>query len=589
MTAAKKKETAGYKSIRQFFLKKKNILNFLGILMMIYTVYLLFVIIRASFGSISIPNEYREAANIQLTKTFMEGVNPYSLKAYDGDIPGMIYVYGPLYSLFTALLGLLLPVDIVMLHYVVTLASVLIGAGLAAYMTYERTESIAPPAAVFLFLINCSWRYGYINAVPDAFALMISIIIFFIVSRKKFALQNFLCALLSIALFFTKQYFAVIALSIFIFKLINDKKDCLRYTIDGVIIALVTFIAVSITCPLYFTYSVYLAHGPFGITQEQYHKAYGGYMKEYTEEEKKEKEEERREKEAELKEENVEEFTAESVNTDPDSGFGYEIMQLKSLAGIFIFVFFAAFLGILFEIINKLKNRQDLGMFLIIHMTVAFIALIYLGRNNGAWLSYYLQLLMPAVIIYAFIFVENEIEKENGIRVVCFWPLLFLMMFFTAYRTDGRLKVYEKTDEQLAAWERAYEITAKYAEKGEVYYVPILGFQTFSNGQELYNNGHSMVITGYFRGEYFAVPWEQKVFPNGGTVLQKHFDHQQYIKEKAANREYELVTIIDGVDTDAGRLSVKDLKNDGYEKKDSILLNVGRMSYDVQFWVRQDL
>jgi len=581
-----KKETAGYENIRQFLLNKKNLINFLGIILIVYTAFLLIRICASVFGNISMPNEYREAANIQLTQTIMKGINPYSLKSYEGDLPGMIYVYGPLYSVFTALLGLIFPIDIITLHYVVTFAAVLISAALSAVMVYKRTEYLAAPAAVFLFIINCNWRYGYINAVPDSFALMIAVIIIFIMSLKDFRLKNFLCALLSIMLFFVKQYFAVIAAAIFIFKLINDRKDCLKFFINGLVISLITFIAVSLTCPLYWTYSIYLAHGPFGITQEQYHAAYGGYMKEYTKEELEQKEQKRKEQEEKLKKENIENFTAESVNTDPDSGFGYEILQLRSLAGIFIFVFLATLMGILRELKTGFKDRKDFMFFLVIYMVVSFTALIYLGRNNGAWLSYYLQLLMPEVIIYAFITVDRLLGKDDKRIAVCAFGLLFLMIFFTAYRTNGRLKVYEKDESQLLEWTKAYDIAARYAEKGEVYYVPLLGFQTFSNGQYLYNNGHSMVITGFFRGEFFAVPWEQKVFPNGGMVLNRHYAYQEHIKEKVAKQDYELVTIIDGVDTDAGRLGIADLKEAGYHKEDSCLLNAGRMNYEVQFWVK---
>ncbi len=598
MTDKSNTKTAGYDSIRRFLhIDKKIILNILAGILCVYTVFLLIRICLATFGNISIPNEYREAANIQLTKAFMDGVNPYSLSAYDGEIPGMIYVYGPLYSLFTAFLGKLLPIDIITLHYAVTFFSVLISAGLAAYMVYKRTKYAAAPVSAFLFIINCSWRYGYINAVPDAFALMIFVIIIFLMSLEtgkedgaswKSFIRDIVCAVLSVSLFFVKQYFLIIVAAVFLFKFINDRKDGIRFFLITAAASAVVITIVTLTCPLYWTYSIFLAHGPFGISQEQYHKAYGGYMEENAAPEKKEeiKEEIKEDPAPEKKNEKDEAFTVESVNTDPKSGLGYEILQLKSLAGMFIFIFAAVLWGVISEIRNGFKNRRDFVFFLLILMVISFCALIYLGRNDGAWLSYYLQLLMPEVIIYAFIFTDAVICSDKRSAGMAAFVLLCFMMFFTAYRTNARLKVYDKTKEQLSEWNRAYALAAEYASKGEVYYVPVLGFQTIYNGQELYNNGHSMVITGWFRGEYFAVDWEQKVFPLAGNVLQRHFEYQEKIKEKAAKKEYDLVTIIPGMDTDLGRLNCEDLKSYGYRKIDSILLNTGRLAYEVQFWVQ---
>ena len=600
-------KTAGYESIRRFLhnriFGKKAVINLLGIIMIAYTAVLIFRICESNLTNVSIPNEYREAANILLTKAFMEGTNPYRLSAYEGELPGMIYVYGPLYSVFTAFLARILPfVDLIRLHYLVTFFSVIIAAGLSACMVFKYTKNTAAAASAFLFLINCSWRYGYINAVPDAFALMIYVVIIYLMSREgsekqtgksNKTLKNILYALLAASLFFIKQYFVLIVVPIFIYKFIYDRRDALKFFLTCLIISVITFITVTITCPLYWTYSVYLAHGPFGITQEQYHKAYGGYMEDNVkaaaekEQAEKEKGESQKEQISEKDETEEQSFKAGSLNTDPEAGFGYEILQLKSLAGMFIFIFAATAWGVILRLTGRSLKEPKFMTFLILLMITSFIALIYLGRNDGAWLSYYLQLLMPEVIIFAFIFIDRILENEKGVKKIAAFSLFLLMMFFTAFRTNGRLKVYSKTADQLNDWKRAYEITAGYADKGEVYYVPLLGFQTLYNGQYMYNNGHSMVITGWFRGEYFAVDWEQVLFPHGDIVMQRNYDYQEKIKEKARSQDYSLVTIIDGTDTDFERLSVNDLKKDGYKKIDSILLNAGRMSYEVQFWIPQ--
>lgn len=574
MTA--KKRAAGYESIRQFFVKK-NIMNTIGVLIFICAILLIFKICRASFMDAAFPNEYREAANIQLTLEFLKGNNPYSLSAYSGSEPGMIYVYGPLYSLFTALLCLLIPADVVLMHYIVTLVSVIIAAALSAYMTYERTKYLAAPAAVFLFLINCSWRYGYINAVPDAFALMIMILVFFIATRKDFRFKDTLTAVFSLMLFFVKQYFLIVLVSVFIFRFISDRKRAVRLIIQTMIISLVTFIIITVTCPLYFTYTVFMAHGPFGMSKQQFSELYA-YLKEENAEDRLYEEEIREE------EKESEALTNSSENTDPVTGFAYEILQLRSLAGTFVFIFLFALFGVILEIRGGFKHRKDPEMFFVIHMITAFTALIYLGRNDGAWLSYYLQLLMPAVIIYAFITADSLIEEKEGILQNGLILFFVLTVAFSAYRTGTRLKIYEKTDDQIKAWEKAYELASKAAEKGEVYYVPPLGYCAFHDGQYLYNNGHNMVVNIQFLMEYNTTAWEQKLFPHAGMVINRHYEEQMKIKEKALNREYELVTLIDGMDTDYDRLDMADLIKAGYKKSEDVFLYNGRLSYNVQFW-----
>ncbi len=583
MTA--KKRAAGYESIRQFFIKK-NIMNAIGVLIFVYAAILIINIGRTSLADISFPNEYREAANIQLTMEFLKGKNPYSLSAYSGSVPGIIYVYGPLYSLFTALFCLIFPADVIFMHYLITFICLIAGAAMAAYMTYEKTQYLPAPAAVFLFMISCNWRYGYINAVPDTFALTLMILIFFVATRKDFRFKDTLLAILSVLIFFAKQYFLVVAVSVLIYRFFCSRKKALSLFLQTLVISAVTLIIVSVTCPLYFTYTVFMAHGPFGMSKEQFSEL-NAYLKEEEAEDKfYEEEAEKREVEKSISKEAEETLTNQSENTDPGSGFSYEIMQLRSLGGMFIFIFLWALAGLVLEIKNRLKHRKEPEFFYIIHMVTAFTALVYLGQNNGAWLSYYLQLLMPAVIIYAFIIQDRLIAENEGLIQGILTVLLLLTVSFSAFRTGTRLKIYEKTDEQIKAWEKAYALVSDAAQKGEVYYVPPLGFHALSNGKYLYNNGHNMVVNIQFLMEYNSTPWEQKLFPHAGTVINSHYNEQMKIREKAENGGYEMVTLIDGMDTDYDRLDTADLMKAGYKMEEEILLYSGRMSYNVQFWTK---
>ena len=284
-------------------------------------------------------------------------------------------------------------------------------------------------------------------------------------------------------------------------------------------------------------------------------------------------------------------LSASAADTDPKAGFGYEILQLRTLAGTFLFIFISAAAGMIIAFKRKTLLSMDLKMLLIIHIFVASAALIYLGRNDGAWLSYYLQLLMPAVIIYAFIIIEEIAGRaDRKAELVCSMVLFAMMIFFTIYRTNSRMAVYSVSSEEEADWDRAYGILDNYCEKGEVYYYPLLEFNALKNDQYFYNNGHATVVTTWFRGEWIAVKWEPVLFPYAYRVMVKNLEYQDEIKDKIKKGEYSLVTYIEGADMSPGgeRFNTGDLAEGRYEKIDTITLKAGRMSYDVQFWAKMN-
>ncbi|MCR4746333.1 MAG: hypothetical protein K5894_14045, partial [Lachnospiraceae bacterium] len=122
---------AGYDSTRQYFVNNLKFVSLISIPAIIYTVYLLSKMLGHTFTDVNIPNEYREAANVLLTSEFLKGNNIYSIEALNSDLPPMIYLYGPLYSLVTAFFGIFIKTDIVLLHYFVTFACIVGSAFLA--------------------------------------------------------------------------------------------------------------------------------------------------------------------------------------------------------------------------------------------------------------------------------------------------------------------------------------------------------------------------------------------------------------------------------------------------------------------------
>jgi len=167
-------DTAGGMRRRLFF-------NVVAAAVIFYSAFFVVHIAVSAFTGTQIPNEYREAANVDLTLSIIQGVNPYSLAALDGPRPGLVFQYGPLFSLLVAGVHFIVPfIDIIALHYVVAFICVMTAAVMASVMAKENTETLLPCAVVFLFTIVCTWRYGYINAVPDTLGVTLLVLILFV-------------------------------------------------------------------------------------------------------------------------------------------------------------------------------------------------------------------------------------------------------------------------------------------------------------------------------------------------------------------------------------------------------------------------
>ena len=546
-------------------MRRRLVLNIIAFAVVLYTIFFFVSICRTSFGSTDIPNEYREPAGFDLTLSIINGKNPYSLSVLDEKIPGCVYQYGPLFSLIVAVLHFILPfVDLFVLHYAFALLCMLAAAVLAAIIAYENTETYLPAACVFLFTLACTWRYGYINAVPDTLGIAILMLIFFVETRKSIKGREYIEALLAVSLLYTKQYFIIIAGSLFFYKLITDIRACIRLSVSGLLMLILSVILVDRTCPLYFTYTLLIVHGVSGQSTPGTEPLFSGAGI-------------------------LASLTSQTVIPEaagdalPPTGMAFEIRQLKSLISIFVFVFAGMAIGVARAFIEK-TPRFDKSRFFVIHSAVAFAALIYLGQNDGAWLSYYLQLLMPSVIIYAFISMEKNVMEE-GMPKHFRWAYmigLIIMVMYTTGRMDSRLPYYEKSAEAKDTWKKAYEYCDAYASRGEVLYRAPLGMNALSSGRYLYDNGHEMAIHQAFLDEYEATRFYQRLFPYAGRLMRQHLSYRREMRRKVFAGDYSLVMT---TETDGELVKISDLEAAGYIKTDTVSLDMGWGVYDVDFWV----
>ncbi len=552
-------------------IRRRLVLNSIAIAVLLYTLFFIISIFRISFIDRHIPNEYREPANFDLTMAFIKGINPYALETLNSDVPACVFQYGPLFSLITAGIYLIIPfADIFFLHYFLAFLCIMAAALMASVIVYENTQTWLPPVCVFLFTMACTWRYGYINAVPDTLGVTLLVLIFFIETRSSIHGKEYLEAAIAVALLYTKQYFIIIALSLFIYKLITDKKAWIKLSLSGIFILSVSVVIMNIICPLYFTYTLLIVHGVSGQSVAASHPLFSSIVLPGSA--------------------NISISVAGQVSKEMDSvpstGWAYEMIQIKSLLSIFFFVFLGMITGVA-KAFSQKSPRFNSSRLFVIHSCVAFLALLYLGQNDGAWLSYYLQLLMPSVIVYSFISIEKDVLDE-GIKKSYKWVytiLLIFMVMYTTYRVDSRLPYFEKSEENMKNWDKAYRYCDSYASSGEILYRAPLGINALANNRYLYDNGHEMAIHQRFLDEYEQSKFYQKLFPYGGKLMEQHIRYRNLMKEKVMSQEYSLVLT---TATDGDIVSAEDLKSCGYVVLDTIPLDMGWAVYDVDFWVLSD-
>ena len=572
---------AGLERIRLSFSEKGTYEKIIALMfppLIFIALYILGGILSHTLSDLSIPNEYRECANVLMTEELMKGNNPYALSALNGEYPPFIYLYGPLYSLVVAGVGTVLRViglspDIILLHYLMTFVFMLISASLAFYIVWKKTGSMTLALAAFIFLINCNWRYNYVNANPDSMGLCIMMLILFLLTVRDFKGKEILCALLTVAVFFTKQYFLLIAgTATAFFFLFKGIKNVLKYLISFGLIAAATVALLKLSCPLFGTYMLYFAKGPgTGIAST---------------------------------------VRRGSVKM---SGMEFNFQQIMSLGGIFLTFFIAETVGCVYFFAafirewKKIKAEEAGGsqgiqvfveagrnagiepfdLLMLIHMAVSGICLLYLGQNDGAWLSYYLELFMPALIMGALVLfkkfsMELSVKGLFGVNQrtsLLILSALFLMFIgFPISRADERLPVSPLSEQDHTEWEKAEKVMN--ANDGDMYLYPLLGYYGIEKGIYIYNTGQPFVVSDRFYESYHRHPDKMEKYPYAENIFTSHFAFREKILDRVRNGEYSLVSYIEGTDEvfDRSDLSLK------YEKTGEYRLRTGRQVWNTELW-----
>lgn len=504
-------------------------------------VFFVYRIFTAALMALPFPKELLEPSNIALTDLFIEGKSPYSPSSLDWAVPAVNYDYPFLNSLLAAGIARLTGCDAVTAHFVISISCILLS-GLIGYRfvaKYAKT-TVAPFLAALMFMF-CHWRFGYVSAAPDDLALLFFLITMMVATNPSVRYKPLWCSIGITVCLYTKQYMVFLAVGIFIYMLLYSRKDAIKLFAWTVVLNIAVAAVITFSWPLYWMRAfVFTYLGSF----------FGGGFKLVTA---------------------LEQFK----------------YILVSFAALFVILAVAIITAVRKRIAEKgvrpagpRFKENDIFTLCAVNSIVMLAPLFVLGRNDGAFISYFLQLWMPSVTVVTLVSFERMKPDKTSI---IYGGAYALIAAFTVYFGFGKLPLHVLTTPELATWQKAYEYTARSSDEGYVFYARSLAYDGFARQNGDWFCGHDGEVGDHTVKymEYSGI--DPARFPYVQKLVDQNNDYRRRVLERIENHEYALITFEEN-----GTYSIVNdevCEEAGYRRIDVLPLQVGNMPYDVAFYV----
>ena len=513
-------------------------------------------IVYAGILALPYPKELLEASNVALTETFLAGKSPYTLSSLEWEMPGVNYDYPFLNSLIAAAVAKITCCSTVTAHFAISLISIL-GSGAIGWILVGRISktTVAPALASILFMF-CHWRFGYISAAPDDLGMLFLLLTSLAAVEPKIRNKPLWCSLGITLCFYTKQYFVFVAPGLFIYMLMYSRKEAIKLFVYSLLLNAIAAIVITIYWPLYWTKSFL--------------------------------------------------FTYVGTFIGGGGEIATLIYQLKYLivlfAALFVVIVVAAAMALrklyrsnkrLADI--KVKENDPFAMSAV-QSVMMLIPLYFLGRNDGALLSYFLQLWIPFIAITALACFERMIPETKtantndtniSMNKTKKWlhPAIYVAIaVFTVYFGFGKLPLHILTPDEIEHWQKAYEYTEKYSMQGDIFYSRALAYDGFARGNGEWMCGHEGEPDEESEVHLAQIGLTEETYPYIHMIVEQNAEYRRNLVRKAENHDYSLITF----ETDDHFTVFNDeiCEDCGYTCIDRLTLQLGNMPYEVAFYVK---
>ena len=543
----------------------------------IITALMILLIIRSYTGFIygtfvtDIPGEYMDVANVQISNDIVNGINPYVFKA--NPVDNYIYAYTPLNSVLSGIISSITGLKAFRTHYILTFLWVTLSAVLMSLYIYKKTENKMLALLAFMMMLTVIQRNCFvsISTVPDMLGVFVSVLILVLLDNKEEITNIKLTTVifLSVLLFYIKQYYVIFAITIFIYLCMNNYKKAIVYVAGCLALGLTSLYIINYFCPLFTTQTIYCFLNSDG-----------------------------------------------EVEAANDSGLMLSIEQMGKIVKYYaplLFIYVCVICRKIARLAVRITDRRTAykfvdeveilrpGIFDINTFIMFWVLLLYLGKHDGAYLSYHLQLMIPSLIAAALLGI-NSINMEvlsmrnNKFLTVRFsefiskgntylWGMVFAIsvigIVYCMY-TDiriGKAPIY--TDEDKANWENAYEEMSRYESDEILVLAPSVGYYCLEKNIPVVGNGHN-----YMRGMEDGIDRSLVVVLLEKMGLMNHLDeyYQVAVKRREKilnsinNKEYKLVIVPEGGYLYFGA------DEEGYSKLKTYTLRTGYEYYNIAFY-----
>ncbi len=443
--------------------------------------------------SIPYPLEYRESASQVMTQYLLAGRNPYGLE----NQPMAMDSYGILYSLVVLPLAAVFG-NTLLIHRVVSLVFLLLCAVLVSWTAYKCSKSVEAAIAFGVLVIMVLGARAGLGAFPSAIGAFCYLGALVIPAWRSFDRAGLmLSAFLSLLAYYSKPYFllAFPIVASYLFLFVSKKKGAL-YALGFAAAAVASFLLVRALLPVYFVYTI------------------GNNL-------------------------------ADAMNDR--AWLYYQLQQLWRefypsiiLAGLLVLLEAAAYRTVAragegplqladIRIAERPLISRPLNYFAYMRGWAGIVFLALLGHNDGSWMLYAYQLVMPLFYLW----VASLFKPQSRLALIGI-PLLALNM---ASFAAARFAPSFLQQRDSAGWARLYQYTDS---SKHLLNTPIIA-------SEMVRLGMAPVDTG--RNSF----WGLKPYPDIGLigpsyaqVVRAWGGYQDSIQAAVASRAYDrIITIPD--------------------------------------------
>jgi hypothetical protein len=492
------------------------------------------------------PNEFREGVALDITHLMRQGINPFS-----SGVPGsFFYMYGFLNAWVATAGSFIIGSNNYILQRVISVVCAIISGLVIAREVRKRSSSPMYTTLAFLLMLITSWVIIEVNARPDQLGLLLNLLALIGINRIRRAWGLIIPSVLTIAAFYTKQYFLIAGAEIFIFLLLVNKTYAVIYGILTGTLLVGSVLLVNWLYPTYLSMTVL----SFGGTESSIShlaiqiRAFGAFYWPL-----------------------LIGVTFAFVSLFRHTRISFNLHQWNKP------------LIVLTNRISKVASRSHTGGWTIYHVTfiVASLTLLLIGSNKGAIFSYFYQLLLPSVIVIGLPAIKEDCPAK--------WsqPLLVMLCVCSLihYNFKHNFTPFLTRAETLS-WKTAHAIIDNNKGNKVCLETPIFVDKAIKNKITYYNNGHTDGPV------WLGSSWErlmgknpragQCFFSAAPSIIERY---NKYYNERITGIEngmFDLVVTAKHIEL-RGDTSLE--KN--YALYKTLTLRTGYQSSDYEFWLRR--